>query len=197
MPSNTQKTYSPKASEVTHAWRLVDAEGQTLGRLATQIAQYLRGKHLPTFSEHMDVGDFVVVVNASAIRVTGNKAQQSFYYRHSTYPGGLKAVALGDVLARHPERVIKHAVRGMLPPSALGVRSRVGRLEVLGKVLGGGVSGQAGAIVHAAARALLKADDANKQILREAGLLTRDSREKERKKYGLKRARKAPQYTKR
>ena len=119
MPT-TQKTYSPKASEVTHAWRLVDAEGQTLGRLATQIATFLRGKHLPTFSEHMDLGDFVVVVNASQIRVTGNKAQQRFYYRHSTYPGGLKAVALGDLLARHPERVIKHTVRGMLPHNALG-----------------------------------------------------------------------------
>src|ERR1043165_999348 len=100
MSTTTQKTYTPKASEVAHAWRLVDAEGQTLGRLASTIAGYLRGKHLPTFSEHMDVGDFVVVVNASAVRVTGNKAQQSFYYRHSTYPGGLKAVALGDVLAR-------------------------------------------------------------------------------------------------
>jgi large subunit ribosomal protein L13 len=129
MATNTQKTYTPKASEVTHAWRLVDAEGQTLGRLATQIAGFLRGKHLPTFAEHMDLGDFVVVVNASAIRLTGNKAQQRFYYRHSTYPGGLKAVALGDVLARHPERVIKHAVRGMLPHNALG-RKVLSKLKV-------------------------------------------------------------------
>ena len=129
MPSNTQKTYTPKASEVTHAWRLVDAEGQTLGRLATQIAGFLRGKHLPTFSEHMDLGDFVVVVNASAIRVTGNKAQQRMYYRHSTYPGGLKAVALGDLLARQPERVIKHTVRGMLPHNTLG-RKMLRKLKV-------------------------------------------------------------------
>ena len=129
MPSNTQKTYSPKASEVTHAWRLVDAEGQTLGRLATQIAGFLRGKHLPTFAEHMDLGDFVVVVNASAIRVTGNKAQQRMYYRHSTYPGGLKAVALGDLLARQPERVIKHTVRGMLPHNTLG-RQMLRKLKV-------------------------------------------------------------------
>src|SRR6266851_7694207 len=129
MPSNTQKTYTPKASEVTHAWRVVDAEGQTLGRLATQIAGYLRGKHLPTFSEHLDLGDFVVVVNASQIRVTGNKAQQRFYYRHSTYPGGLKSVALGDLLARHPERVIKHTVRGMLPHNALG-RKMLRKLKV-------------------------------------------------------------------
>jgi large subunit ribosomal protein L13 len=129
MPSNTQKTYTPKASEVTHAWRLVDAEGQTLGRLATQIAGFLRGKHLPTFSEHMDLGDFVVVVNASAIRVTGNKAQQRMYYRHSTYPGGLKSVALGDLLARQPERVIKHTVRGMLPHNTLG-RKMLRKLKV-------------------------------------------------------------------
>jgi large subunit ribosomal protein L13 len=129
MPSNTQKTYTPKASEVTHAWRLVDAEGQTLGRLATQIAGFLRGKHLPTFSEHMDLGDFVVVVNASGIRVTGNKAQQRMYYRHSTYPGGLKAVALGDLLARQPERVIKRVVRGMLPRNTLG-RKMLTKLKV-------------------------------------------------------------------
>jgi large subunit ribosomal protein L13 len=108
---------------------VVDAEGQTLGRLATQIAGFLRGKHLPTFAEHMDVGDFVVVVNASAIRLTGNKAQQRFFYRHSTYPGGLKSVSLGDVLARHPERVIKHAVRGMLPHNALG-RKVLSKLKV-------------------------------------------------------------------
>lgn len=130
MPT-TQKTYSPKAGEVTHAWRLVDAEGQTLGRLATEIARYLRGKHLPTFAEHMDLGDFVVVVNASRIRLTGNKAQQRFYYRHSTYPGGLKAVNLGDLLARHPERVLKHSVRGMLPHNALG-RKMLRKLKVYG-----------------------------------------------------------------
>jgi large subunit ribosomal protein L13 len=129
MPSNTQKTYTPKASEVTHAWRLVDAEGQTLGRLATQIAGFLRGKHLPTFSEHMDLGDFVVVVNARAIKVTGNKAQQRRYYRHSTYPGGLKSVALGDLLAKQPERVIKHTVRGMLPHNTLG-RKMLRKLKV-------------------------------------------------------------------
>ena len=129
MPSNTQKTYTPKASEVTHAWRLVDAEGQTLGRLATQIAGFLKGKHLPTYSEHMDLGDFVVVVNARAIKVTGNKAQQRMYYRHSTYPGGLKSVALGDLLAKQPERVIKHTVRGMLPHNVLG-RQMLRKLKV-------------------------------------------------------------------
>lgn len=127
--ATTQKTYTPKAGEVTHAWRLVDAEGQTLGRLATQIAGWLRGEHLPTFAEHMDLGDFVVVVNAERIRVTGNKARQRTYYRHSTYPGGLKAIALGDVLAKHPDRVIKHTVRGMLPHNALG-RKMLRKLKV-------------------------------------------------------------------
>jgi large subunit ribosomal protein L13 len=128
MPT-TQRTYSPKASEVTHSWRLVDAEGQTLGRLATQIAMFLRGKHLPNFAEHMDLGDFVVVVNASRIRLTGNKAQQRLYYRHSTYPGGLKSVSLGEVLAKHPERVIKRTVRGMLPHTTLG-RKMLSKLKV-------------------------------------------------------------------
>src|SRR5205085_4780393 len=130
MPT-TQRTYSPKEREVTHAWRLVDADGLIPGRLATQVAGWLRGKHLPTFSEHLDLGDFVVVVNASRIHLTGNKAQQRLYYRHSTYPGGLKSEALGDVLARHPERVIKHTVRGMLPHNALG-RKMLRKLKVYG-----------------------------------------------------------------
>jgi large subunit ribosomal protein L13 len=129
MTAAQQKTYSPKASEVSHTWRVVDATDQTLGRLATQIAGWLRGKHLPTFSEHMDLGDFVVVVNAGSIRVSGNKASQRLYYRHSTHPGGLKSVPLGELLAKHPERVIKHTVRGMLPHNALG-RKMLRKLKV-------------------------------------------------------------------
>jgi large subunit ribosomal protein L13 len=127
--ATTQKTYSPKASEVTNAWRVVDAEGQTLGRLATQVAGFLRGKHLPTFAEHMDMGDFVVVINAAHIRVTGNKLRDRMYYSHSTYPGGFKQIALGDVLARHPDRVFKHTVRGMLPHNALG-RKMLRKLKI-------------------------------------------------------------------
>src|SRR5499427_7832371 len=125
----THRTYSPKASEVTRAWRLVDANGQTLGRLASEVAGYLRGKHQPTFAEHLDVGDYVVVVNAARLRLTGNKARDRFYYRHSNYPGGFKAVPVGEVLERHPERVIKRAVRGMLPHNALG-RKLLRKLKV-------------------------------------------------------------------
>jgi len=125
----THKTYSPKASEVTRAWRLVDANGQTLGRLASEVAGYLRGKHQPTFAEHLDVGDYVVVINAARLRVTGNKARDRLYYRHSTYPGGFKSVALGELLERHPDRLLKNTVRGMLPRTALG-RKMLRKLKV-------------------------------------------------------------------
>jgi large subunit ribosomal protein L13 len=125
----TQKTYSPKASEITRVWRLVDADGQTLGRLATQVAGFLRGKHRPTFAEHLDMGDYVVIVNASRIRVTGNKARDRLYYRHSNYPGGFKSVPLGEVLEKHPDRLLKRTVRGMLPHNALG-RKMLRKLKV-------------------------------------------------------------------
>jgi large subunit ribosomal protein L13 len=127
----THKTYSPKGSEVTRAWRLVDANGQTLGRLASEVAGYLRGKHQPTFAEHLDVGDYVVVINAARLRVTGNKARDRLYYRHSTYPGGFKSVALGELLERHPDRLLKNTVRGMLPRTALG-RKMLRKLKVYG-----------------------------------------------------------------
>lgn len=116
------KTYSPKPADIEHEWYVVDAKDQTLGRLATQIAVLLRGKHKPIFSPHMDVGDFVIVVNADKIHVTGNKLETKFYYRHSGYPGGLTAISLRDQLARHPDRVIRAAVRGMLPKNSLGRR---------------------------------------------------------------------------
>lgn len=116
------KTYSPKPADIEREWYVVDAKDQTLGRLATQIAVLLRGKHKPIFSPHMDVGDFVIVVNADKIHVTGNKLETKFYYRHSGYPGGLTAISLRDQLARHPDRVIRAAVRGMLPKNSLGRR---------------------------------------------------------------------------
>lgn len=114
------KTYITKPGSVERGWYIVDAEGKTLGRLASQIAAILRGKHKPQFSPSVDVGDFVVVVNAEKIRVTGRKMQQKKYYRHSGYPGGLREIKLADQLERHPTRVIKAAVKGMLPRNRLG-----------------------------------------------------------------------------
>jgi large subunit ribosomal protein L13 len=123
------KTYAVKASEIQREWFVVDAAGKTLGRLATQIATILRGKHKPAFSRSMDTGDFVIVVNAEKVVVTGNKLQQKMYYRHSLYPGGLKETRLDMMLAKHPERVLEHAVRGMLPKNRLG-RAMFKKLKV-------------------------------------------------------------------
>jgi large subunit ribosomal protein L13 len=123
------KTYSIKASEIEREWFVVDAQGQNLGRLATRIATILRGKHKPTFTPGMDVGDFVIVVNADKITVTGNKMQEKMYYRHSLYPGGLRETSLESMLAKHPERVVEHAVRGMLPKNRLG-RAMMKKLKV-------------------------------------------------------------------
>ena len=117
----TRRTYTPRASEVTRRWVVFDATGRPLGRLASQVAQLLRGKHKPSYSPHMDVGDYVVVVNAARVGITGkNKAQQKMYYRHSGYLGSLRAVSLEQMMASRPERVIEHAVRGMLPKNSLG-----------------------------------------------------------------------------
>jgi large subunit ribosomal protein L13 len=115
-----RRTWSPKASEVSHEWLIVDAEGKTLGRLATVIAAALRGKHKPVYAPHMDMGDYVIVINAEKVAVTGNKELEKVYSRHSGYPGGLTQVTLRSMRQRHPERIIKAAVQGMLPKSALG-----------------------------------------------------------------------------
>jgi large subunit ribosomal protein L13 len=123
------KTYAVKASEIERGWWLVDASDQTLGRLATRIATLLEGKHKPTYSPHIDVGDHVVVVNAGRIRVTGNKLAQKRYYRHSNYPGGLKEESLETLLARKPELVIERAVKGMLPRNRIG-RAMLKKLKV-------------------------------------------------------------------
>jgi large subunit ribosomal protein L13 len=114
------KTYSPKASELTHKWYLVDAKDKVLGRLATEIATRLRGKHKAEFAPHMDNGDFIIVINADQIKVTGNKISQKVYYRHTGHIGGLKETTLQEMLNKKPEDVIVKAVRGMLPKSALG-----------------------------------------------------------------------------
>jgi len=119
---NIHKTYVVKPDEIERKWYIVDATGQTLGRLATQIASVLRGKTKPQYTPHEDVGDFVVVVNAEKIQVTGRKLDQKVYYRHTGYPGGIRGVTLRRQLEKHPERVIEHAVKGMLPRGPLGRR---------------------------------------------------------------------------
>jgi len=128
---NSVKTYSPSAEEAKAArnWWVVDAEGKTLGRLASEIAQVLRGKHKPTFSPHVDGGDFVVVVNCERIAVTGNKLDSVHYYRHSRYPGGLKSRTMREQLERFPDRVIYEAVKGMMPKTRLG-RAQMKKLRV-------------------------------------------------------------------
>jgi large subunit ribosomal protein L13 len=114
------KTYSPKASEITREWHVIDASGVALGRLASQVAQLLRGKQKPTFAPHMDGGDHVIVVNAAKVSLSGGKTEQKVYYRHSGYPGGFRTTAVKDELAKRPTRVIERAVKGMLPHTTLG-----------------------------------------------------------------------------
>jgi len=114
------KTYSTKVSDIERQWHVIDASGEVLGRLATQAASLLMGKHKAIFSRNMDTGDFVVVINADKVRVTGNKAEQKVYYRHSGYPGGLKSIRFEEMMQTHPTRVIEHAVKGMLPHTRLG-----------------------------------------------------------------------------
>jgi large subunit ribosomal protein L13 len=123
------KTYSAKTNEVDQAWLLVDAEGQTLGRMAAEIAHRLRGKHKPEFTSHIDTGDFVVVVNCEKVKVTGNKAKDKIYHAHSGYPGGLKSISFEKLIERAPERVIQNAVKGMLSKNALG-RAMFKKLKV-------------------------------------------------------------------
>jgi large subunit ribosomal protein L13 len=123
------KTYSAKRAELEARWYVIDAENMVLGRLASQVATILRGKHKPTFTPHMNGGDFVIVVNAEKVAVTGNRLDQKLYYRHSQYPGGMKIETLRQALERHPERVIERAVKGMLPRNRLGEDIRL-RMKV-------------------------------------------------------------------
>lgn len=123
------KTYYAKPGEVEREWLLIDADDQVLGRVASKAAQILRGKHKPTYTPHVDTGDFVVIVNADKIRVTGKKLTDKEYYRHSGYPGGLKCETFEEAMAKHPERVIEHAVKGMLPKNTLG-RAMAKKLKV-------------------------------------------------------------------
>ena len=123
------KTYTARAEDIEQEWFLVNAEGKTLGRLASEIAQVLRGKHKPIYTPHLDCGDFVIVVNAEKVRVTGRKLDQKMYYRHTGYPGGIKSISLRNQLLKHPERVLQAAVRGMLPRNRLG-RKMLKKLKV-------------------------------------------------------------------
>lgn len=123
------KTYSTKDSDIERDWHIIDASDRVLGRLATRIASLLIGKHKPMFSRHIDTGDYVVVINAEKVRITGNKVKQKTYYRHSGYPGGLKSMNLERILETHPTRVIEYAVRGMLPQNRLRAQ-RMKRLRI-------------------------------------------------------------------
>jgi len=123
------KTYVTKQEDIKREWYVVDATGKTLGRLAAQVASRLRGKHRPIYAPAVDAGDYVIVINAEKIRVTGRKLDQKIYYRYSGYPGGLKQITLRDLLKKHPVRAVEHAVRGMLPKNRLG-RKMLKKLKV-------------------------------------------------------------------
>jgi large subunit ribosomal protein L13 len=123
------RTYSPKPGEVTRAWHVIDAEDVVLGRLATQAATLLRGKHKPTYAPHVDTGDFVVIINAEKVALTGNKRDQAFVYRHSGYPGGLRKRSFGEMLDKQPDRLLEQAIKGMLPHNRLG-RAMGSKLKV-------------------------------------------------------------------
>jgi large subunit ribosomal protein L13 len=123
------KTYSARPVEIQRRWLVVDAEGQTLGRLATQVAMVLRGKHKPMYTPHMDTGDHVVIINASKVALSGRKAQDKKYFHHTMYPGGATWTSIVTLMAKHPERVVERAIRGMVPRTKLG-RAMMGKLKV-------------------------------------------------------------------
>jgi large subunit ribosomal protein L13 len=123
------RTYSPKASEITHDWVVIDATDIVLGRLASHAAALLRGKHKPTFAPHLDSGDFVIIVNADKVVLTGSKNEKKMAYRHSGYPGGLKATSYSELLEKQPARTVEKAIRGMLPKNSLG-RAQIKKLKV-------------------------------------------------------------------
>ena len=123
------KTFVPKLKDITQDWHVVDAEGRVLGRLASRVASILMGKEKPIYTDFLDCGDFVIVVNAEKVRLTGKKLSDKLYYRHSGYPGGLKQMTAAEVLQKHPERVIRSAVKGMLPRNKLG-RKMLSKLKI-------------------------------------------------------------------
>ena len=122
-------TYQPKSADVQRTWHVIDATDVVLGRLATQVAVLLRGKHKPIFAPHVDTGDFVIVINAGKVALSGNKLEQKRAYRHSGYPGGLRSISYGELMEKRPERIVEKAVRGMLPKNSLG-RKTLRKLKV-------------------------------------------------------------------
>jgi len=125
----TVRTFSPKDSDITRQWHVIDATDVVLGRLASQVAILLRGKHKAMFAPHVDTGDFVIVINADKVSLSGAKLEQKMAYRHSGYPGGLRSVSYADLMAKHPERAVEKAIKGMLPKNSLG-RKTLGKLKV-------------------------------------------------------------------
>lgn len=123
------KTFSAKPAEVKRSWYVVDAQGKTLGRMASRIAAILRGKHKPEYTPHVDTGDYVIVVNAAKVKVTGRKEQDKLYYRHSQYPGGISEMNFSQLMAKHPDRAVSFAIKGMLPKNPLG-RAMFDKLKV-------------------------------------------------------------------
>ncbi|MGZ4760177.1 MAG: 50S ribosomal protein L13 [Acidimicrobiales bacterium] len=123
------RTYSPKASEIQRAWYVIDAEGLVLGRVATEAARILRGKHKPTFAPHIDTGDHVVIINADKVVLTADKAHKKMVYRHSGYPGGIREQTYADLLAKKPEEAVRRSIRGMLPKTRLG-RAQISKLKI-------------------------------------------------------------------
>ena len=123
------RTFSPKGNDITRQWHVVDASGVVLGRLASQVAVLLRGKHKPIFAPHVDTGDFVIIINADKVELSGNKLERKMAYRHSGYPGGLRSVSYGELMEKHPERAVEKAVKGMLPKNSLG-RKTLRKLKV-------------------------------------------------------------------
>src|SRR6478736_9765721 len=127
--ATTVRTYTPKPAEIERRWHVIDATDVVLGRLATHVATLLRGKHKATYAPHVDTGDFVIVINAGKVALTGSKREQKRAYRHSGYPGGLRSVGYVELLDKHPERAVEKAVRGMIPKTSLG-RQQLGKLKV-------------------------------------------------------------------
>ena len=207
-------TFMAKPGQVERKWYVVDATDVPLGRLSAVVASVLRGKNKPTFTPHTDTGDFVIVINAEKVKLTGKKATDKIYYTHSMYPGGLKQISAGELRSKNAVRLvpgtgkitvnkkdleeyIPHADLRLVINQPFAVTSTEGSYDVHVNVVGGGYAGQSGAIRHGIARALLQVDPDFRDSLKRAGLLTRDARMVERKKPGLKKARKASQFSKR